>query len=193
MEQPRQDATSNDALENAREAELHTALTELSDLIRRTREELASLRVEDISALHVPSATDELDAVIAATEQATNIILDSAEELSELADSLPDSSAGPVMDSVTRIYEACNFQDITGQRIGKVVTTLRTIEVSVSKMLGVFEVATGDQTGPSGAAAEIDSQSRGPHELDESDLLNGPQLDGQAKLQDEIDALFEKG
>ena len=37
---------------------------------------------------------------------------------------------------VTRIYEACSFQDITGQRIGKVVTALKAIEGRVQQVGG---------------------------------------------------------
>jgi chemotaxis regulatin CheY-phosphate phosphatase CheZ len=36
--------------------------------------------------------------------------------------------AEDVQDHLTRIYEACNFQDIAGQRIGKVIETLSAVE-----------------------------------------------------------------
>ena len=124
-----------------REVLLHQSLLNLSEIIHRTRADLAALRMGDISSLHVPIATDELDAVVTATEQATNTILDAAEALSEQADTMAGEQAGPMMDSVTRILEACSFQDITGQRIGKVIATLHQIEGSVGKMLKVFDAS----------------------------------------------------
>ncbi len=43
-----------------------------------------------------------------------------------------------LQDATTRIYEACSFQDITGQRITKVVATLKTIERKVAHIIGTF-------------------------------------------------------
>ncbi|MFZ0374828.1 MAG: hypothetical protein WAL39_16140, partial [Xanthobacteraceae bacterium] len=75
---------------------------------------------------------DELDAVTAGTAQATQKILAAAEEIDQLADNLSAALKGrleqelaqDIADSVLRIFEACNFQDMIGQRVAKVMKTL---------------------------------------------------------------------
>jgi hypothetical protein len=75
---------------------------------------------------------DELDAVTAGTAQATQKILAAAEEIDQLADNLSAALKGKleqelaqdIADSVLRIFEACNFQDLIGQRVAKVMKTL---------------------------------------------------------------------
>jgi chemotaxis protein CheZ len=75
----------------------------------------------------------ELDAVTAGTAQATQKILAAAEEIDQLADNLTaalkgrieQESAQDISDSVLRIFEACNFQDLISQRVAKVMKTLK--------------------------------------------------------------------
>jgi chemotaxis protein CheZ len=82
----------------------------------------------------------ELDAVIDGTAQATQRILAAAEEIDQFADNLCAALKGrmeqelaqDISDSVLRIFEACNFQDLVGQRVAKVTKTLRMEEPSVS-------------------------------------------------------------
>jgi chemotaxis protein CheZ len=84
---------------------------------------------------------------------------------------------------VTRVYEACNFQDITGQRITKIVKTLQHIEVELDKIVGLFGDFDGADTEPREKKTKPEAPS------DES-LLNGPQLTETAATQEEIDALL---
>lgn len=82
----------------------------------------------------------ELEATADATAQATQKILAAAEEIDQLADNLSAALKGrieqelaqDISDSVLRIFEACNFQDLIGQRIAKVMKTLRIGEPSTS-------------------------------------------------------------
>jgi chemotaxis protein CheZ len=75
----------------------------------------------------------ELDAVIAGTARATETILTAAEEIDQLADNLSAALKGrieqdlaqDIADSVLRIFEACNFQDLIGQRVTKVMKALK--------------------------------------------------------------------
>ena len=72
------------------------------------------------------TATEELDNVVEATEQATSEILQAAEEIQEVAWTLREKGAeAELCDTLdqraTDIYTACSFQDITGQRTAKVV------------------------------------------------------------------------
>lgn len=159
---------------------LRNELNELLDFIRRARAEIAALQPQEISERQIPTATDELDAVVHATEAATGVFLDAAEELETMSAEFSGSAAERLSGIATRIYEASNFQDITGQRISKVVSTLRDIEARVYRMSLI------DGGSPDGASP------RAPHARDngERDLLNGPALPGAANSQEDIDALL---
>jgi len=154
----------------------------LSDYIQRARQEIAELRPDDIRNTHLPAATDELDAVVGATESATNQILEAMESLEELTDGMAPETAEKVTEVVTSVFEACNFQDITGQRITKVVTALQEIEARVVKLM----TALGDETVVTAQAQRAVHDAR-----EDADLLNGPQLPGEAVNQADIDALFD--
>jgi chemotaxis protein CheZ len=80
--------------------------------------------------------------------------------------------------AMMRIFEACSFQDLTGQRVTKVISTLRHIEDRVTRFadaLGVKDSAQKETT--------EDARKR-------EQLLNGPAANGPATSQDDIDALF---
>jgi chemotaxis protein CheZ len=78
---------------------------------------------------------------------------------------------------VTRIYEASAFQDITGQRITKIVRALQHIE---SKLQTLVEECGGAD----------DTAEGEPEVTGDAALLNGPQLGKNANSQTEIDLLF---
>ncbi|MFM7418837.1 MAG: hypothetical protein ACKO54_03925, partial [Alphaproteobacteria bacterium] len=111
----------------AKESALLAELEGLGRTIARAKAEIAALKVEDIRDAHIPSATDELDAIVEHTAHATNEILDCCETLEQMQAEFSGDAADKLQCAVTRIYEACSFQDITGQRIGKVVTALKAI------------------------------------------------------------------
>ena len=122
----------------ATEAALLAELEALGREVRRAKTEIAALRVEDINASHIPTATDELDAVVSHTAAATNEILDCCEILEGLQPRLSGPDAEALSGAVTRVYEACSFQDVTGQRIGKVVSALGAIESRVAAVTASF-------------------------------------------------------
>ena len=166
---------------------LYTEIEQLARFIERARSEIAAIRPDAVRAQHIPTATDELDAIVAATEQATNAIMASAEVIEGVAASLPDEAGAKLVDAVTAIYEACGFQDITGQRISKVVRTLKHIETTFDRITGTF----GDGATPAVPAdAPIDASVDADPD---KKLLNGPQLPTNAATQDDIDALFADG
>jgi chemotaxis protein CheZ len=158
----------------------YAELEELASYIRHAKEEIAEIKPKDISESHIPHATDELDAVVGATEEATNKIMDVCDTISGLASSCEAEIGQQLIDCTTRIFEACNFQDITGQRITKVVQTLKHIDVKVEALLN----ALGEEISHEGRAVGVSE------ELDEKALLNGPQLPHKAIDQDEIDRLL---
>lgn len=165
---------------SSREAGLLAEVEELGHMISAARAEIAALQVDDITASHIPSATDELDAIVAHTAAATNSILEVCETLDHVADSLQGESAQALQDATTRIYEACSFQDITGQRITKIVATLKTIDAKVAHMVGAFS-QRGSAASP---APSADPPPSG------QPLLHGPQLPANAMDQTDIDKLL---
>jgi chemotaxis protein CheZ len=163
---------------SAQETSLLAEVEELGKTIASAKAEIAALRVDDITEAHIPFATDELDAIVEHTATATNAILGSCETLDDVAGSLSGEPAAKLQDATTRIYEACSFQDITGQRITKVVGTLKTIEAKVAQIVAAFGGAA-PQIG-----CEVDDVAR------ESALLNGPQHPTVAMDQSDIDRLL---
>ncbi|HUA53050.1 MAG TPA: protein phosphatase CheZ [Candidatus Sulfotelmatobacter sp.] len=174
----------------AADLKLYAELEALARFIQNARSEIAAVRPHDIGSQDIPLATDELDAVVGATEEATGNILDAAEALSNLTSTLPPEAAEQVTAAVTRIYEACNFQDITGQRITKVVRTLKHIEERVSAMLSAFGEDTANKQAERSAEAPAAAPAAPAGKTDEKDLLHGPQLPDDAKKQAEIDAIL---
>jgi chemotaxis protein CheZ len=162
----------------AKEASLLQEIEELGHTIAIAKSEIAALRVDDITDHDIPFATDELDAIVEHTAHATHAILASCEMLDEVAESISGDAASKLQDAVTRIYEACSFQDITGQRITKVVTTLKVIEAKVAHIISTFGPATGSLQRAVG------------HVASDADLLNGPQLPAHAMDQSDIDKLL---
>ncbi|HAQ00066.1 MAG TPA: hypothetical protein DCQ35_08595, partial [Rhodospirillum rubrum] len=76
--------------------------------------------------------------------------------------------------------EACNFQDLTGQRITKVVNTMKFVEERVDKMMAIW-----------GRESFRDLEEDPPMiAAGDNRLLNGPQDVGKGISQDEIDRLF---
>ena len=170
---------------SAADLRFYSELEGLARYIREAKHDIASIKPKDISTDFIPSATDELDAVVGATEDATNKIMDVCDEISAVAESVPADVKEKLIACTTRIFEACNFQDITGQRITKVVETLKHIDVKVEALVK----AMGEEIHRSG-----DEETNAPKHLHAADpdkgLLNGPQLPKNAVSQDEIDKLL---
>lgn len=161
-------------------SEIYQELGALHAIIEETLHGAGVPGAADITDKHIPTATDELDAVVSATAEATGTIMDSCEALDEIAAQMGGEYADKISENVTKIYEACSFQDITGQRISKVVAALKSIEEKVSGLMNVL----GDGAG----TASEDSAGSG---RDDDGLLNGPQLPGGGISQDDIDKLLE--
>lgn len=155
--------------------------------IGRTKQEIAALHVSGAGSERVAR---ELDAVVEWTERATQQILTAAEDIDQSARTLTSALqseqdhalAGNIRDQVIRIFEACNFQDLSGQRISKVLATLKFVEHHVISMMDIW-----------GGRESFDGVSPPPAQ-DEGDakLLNGPKLEDDPGhvSQDDIDALF---
>lgn len=169
----------------AQELSLYAELEGLSRFIRHAKAEIAALRPDEIQDKHLPTAADELDAIVGSTEQATHVILDSVEKIEKASAGLQGEPKDAIGNAITNIYEACNFQDITGQRINKVVRTLKQIEDKVAGLVKAF----GDEIERAAGAAQAHAEPAAEADADKA-LLNGPQLPGNANTQADIDALF---
>jgi chemotaxis protein CheZ len=178
--------------EPASRLKLYQQLLSLATYIEMARQDVAAIRPTEIQASKIPAVTDDLDAIVAHTEEATSVILDAAEQLEKVSSRLDGESRTVVTDAVTRIYEACNFQDLTGQRITRVVKAVKDIEVKVDALVAALH----DQLGLSAeelASVSLIRETAGKIKAAksvEADLLNGPQNGASAKSQEEIDRLF---
>jgi chemotaxis protein CheZ len=164
---------------------LYAEIESLAHYIQNARAEIASLRPDEITDEHLPAAGEELEAIVGATEQATNSIMEAVEAIETVAAELPPEQAERITAAVTSVYEACGFQDITGQRISKVVNALRHIESKVQALL----VAFGGDALPPPAKKPASKRADGKDRPDEH-LMNGPQNAQEAISQDDIDALL---
>ncbi len=164
---------------------LRKELLEISAHIQQTRQEIAALRPDQAGGSRIVLATSELDAIVSATERATYDILNGAERIQAAVLKLPDSPdidpiAAEIGNQATEIMTSCSFQDLTGQRISKVVNALRYIETRINAMIEIWGV---DENTKAAAAPPMDTRP-------DAHLLHGPQLEGAAD-QNEIDSLFE--
>jgi chemotaxis protein CheZ len=169
---------------------LKVELDGIQEAILRTKREIATLHVSGFKGEEMTRVTDELDAVVGGTENATDRILAAAESIDDKAANLMarlkgDNAAlaADIQDRVVQIFEACNFQDLTGQRIMKVVNVLKFIEDRVMRMMEIWGGLETFQT------IEADESLR---RVGDAALLNGPALPEAAGIasQDDIDALF---
>ncbi|MGF1606691.1 MAG: protein phosphatase CheZ [Rhodothalassiaceae bacterium] len=155
----------------------------MSEYITNARSEIAALQPKDLEKARIPRAGLELDAIVSQTEEATNTIMESAEAIMAADPSDPDAYQTVIQDHVMAIFEACSFQDITGQRISKVVETLSYVEKRVFELRDLLGVTDADVE-----AAEDGSRER---DVDKA-LLNGPALQGEGIAQTDVDALMGK-
>lgn len=160
----------------------------LLDQVERTKKEIATLITQNTKDDRLATAARELQAVVRATEGATFTIIDIAERVDELlhdlrshtGDSTIVATADQIAETTVDLYEACNFQDITGQRIKKVVNTLQFVEERLAAMIEIWGADTL-------AVTEHSKDARDS----EGALLQGPQMEEDAIAQEDIDKLFD--
>jgi chemotaxis protein CheZ len=166
----------------AMDTRVYRELREIAGYIESMRQEIGVLQVNDLKNSRLPSAGEELDAIVKSTEKATNTIMECAETLMASDISDPVAFKALVDEKMLVIFEACSFQDITGQRIAKVVETLQHIETRVARFADVMRAKD--------LAGFLDDTERARAERKEKLLIHGPQLDGRGNAQEEIDELL---
>jgi len=165
---------------------LYAEIEALARYIEGAKAEIAEVRPDEIRDQHLPAATDELEEIVGATEKATNQIMEAVETIEEVAEEIDPEKGGKITDAVTHVYEACSFQDITGQRITKVVKALQQIENKVEALLAAF----GEEVARERKRQKKDGENDKTPEEKERELMNGPASAGEAVSQDDIDALL---
>ncbi len=181
------DAASEKSVEDVHLTVLRRELMEMAASIRKAKIEISAMKPAEsaASSKRINLATEELDAIVHATERATSDILNSAERVLEMAAKVRKhdltEEASELEAEATNILVSCGFQDITGQRISKVVATLRYLEERVDAMIRIW--------GLEGVKAEEIPSDVGDTRAD-AHLLNGPALrDGID--QSAVDSLFD--
>ena len=170
---------------------LKTELDLIYDAINRTKQEIAVLHGKSFNGSEMAKVTGELGAVVGGTEEATQQILEAAEAIDQAASALakvtsPDQQRllnEEIQERVVSIFEACNFQDLTGQRISKVMSTMKFIEHHITVMMDIWGGVDAIRVHAPGVIEERVGDAR---------LLNGPKVEGDAghASQDDIDAMF---
>ncbi|HYC02858.1 MAG TPA: hypothetical protein VED40_06170 [Azospirillaceae bacterium] len=168
---------------------IHVEISDIAGRIKATKVEMAALRHPLANEDRFVEASEELGQVVRATESATNVIIGAAEEIediiaevrSQLPEGYQNSRLNDLNDTILKIYEACNFQDLTGQRITKVVQALSFIEQRIDAMMGVWN------------QKEFEALPLPPSiaRKDEGLELHGPGKEAEKISQADIDALFD--
>jgi chemotaxis protein CheZ len=171
---------------------LKVELDLIHDAISRTKREIAVLHGKSFNGEEMAKVNGELGAVVGGTEEATQQILEAAEAIDNAAAALakvgtPDQQkrlSEEIQERVVSIFEACNFQDLTGQRINKVMTTMKFIENHIIVMMDIW----GGVDAIKAHAPPIFDEREG-----DAKLLNGPKMEGDVgnASQNDIDALFD--
>ncbi len=167
---------------------IFSELENLAGYIQDAKMEISSLNPNEVKNDFLPTAEIELSAIVEATAEATHAIMDACEGLEEVMSGLDGEAASTLMDSTTKIYEACTFQDITGQRINKVVTALQHIEGRIDLLISVFDIKI-DKSASIKKEEQIINVG-GAKVVSDEGLLEGPQLKGRGSSQAEIDDLL---
>lgn len=170
----------------------------LSFSIQETKREIAALYKAQGDKNRLEVVTHELDTIVRDTERATQSIMDLAERIDDAAQNIVSTAdnsyvasvAEEISNTAVKMFEACNFQDLTGQRITKVVNTLKLIEDRLMKIINIWgeedfmemEVPE-DPTGLDGLQKVLDRPT------DENEKVTQDKAD-QLMDQNDLDALF---
>lgn len=171
--------------EQTKDTRIRHDLIEMAEAIAQTRKEIAAMRPADQDDSQFSNATEELDAIVEATEKATSDILEAAEDIQETAWQMRENGVdGESCDKLdaraTDIYTACSFQDLTGQRTSKVVKALTFLENRVRSMIDIWGLDD----------IEIKHTTLNEDRPD-AHLLNGPARNGEGVDQSDVDQMLE--
>lgn len=123
-------------------AEVHGATQLLGYSEDNLSGQLVRLHEQVARMLAVPSGATrnsgmELEAVVQTTEAAANQIMEAAEAISDcVRHAIPDREAMAAINAkIDAIFEACAFQDLTGQRVRRAIEHLQHVESALTGMI----------------------------------------------------------
>lgn len=152
----------------------------LRQMLQHARQELAATTQARLQRM-----ADELESVRRDTGSATHTVLGAIEQIDDMAKTLAAAVkteqhralAQDIQEQATRIYEACNFQDIAGQRIANALLAIDAVESQLARV-----------------AAALDDRVTAQPTMQRHALVNGPRLDGDRGhvSQEDVDAIFSE-
>ena len=159
--------------------------------IQRIKLELASVKHPGVDQDMLGSVADQLNAIADETTDAANEIMEATEAIDvinqELTKQIKFGGARDYFDkigvNVARIFQACSFHDITGQRLSKIVRTINAIEGALNSLV----VIVGKDS-----ISALPMETNNLNRMDGDVELAGPQLETEeAMSQDDIDKMFD--
>ncbi len=165
---------------------LEENLKALFTYIQRVRQEIAALNRAGDGENKFETMGEQLDGIVEATMDATEIIMGAVESNANTVHELRKLTTGKkqnalldqMLENQSAVFEACAFQDLTGQRITKIIKSISYVEdrVNVLREIWGYDEA---ETKPADERTEDEK------------LINGPQVKAKAISQNEIDQLFD--
>jgi chemotaxis regulatin CheY-phosphate phosphatase CheZ len=168
-------------------AEIHATVQMVDFSETNLSGQLSQLREQVVALVAAPAAASrnsglELEAVVQATEAAANQIMEAAEAIGDwLRDGARDpASLHSVAERLNSIFEACSFQDVTGQRVRRAIHHLQQVETMLTELMPPDEKTLAPKAEPAS-----------PHDLAQNDIdqMFGVAAGGVAS-QAGIDKLF---
>ena len=159
--------------------------------------QLAKIQEQVAQMVAMPAAATrnsglELESVVQATEAAANQIMEAAEAIGDwLRDGGRDvGSMELVANKLNSIFEACSFQDVTGQRIRRAIQHLQHVETMLT------EITPGHGETPPSRVGGVVNPDLVQEDVDrvfalmaQSGSANGPVV-APALAQDDVDNMF---
>lgn len=168
---------------------LKSELLSLQQMTQRIRQEIDVIRNPSDETDHFQNISEQLNAIVQATEKATDTIMGAVENSDEnivklrsivIGNADAEEILNKMAVSSQLIFEACGFQDITGQRANIITTSLGYVEERINSIAALLDGKTIDDT-----RTDVSDKT------EDEKLLNGPQLEGKDLMQSDIDALFD--
>ncbi len=168
---------------------LEENLQALFTYVQRVRQEIASLNRAGDGVDKFATMGEQLDGIVEATMDATEIIMDAVETnanaVHELHELITDEKQTALLEKILKnqntVFEACAFQDLTGQRIAKIIKSVSYVEERVNALREIWGHEELDKV-------QIDAIDE---RTEDERLIHGPQIKSVAISQDEIDKLFD--
>lgn len=137
-------------LQLAEDERLRSEILNLFKYIQKMRSEIAQVNSRMDERTHFESASEHLDEIVLSTERATNSILEQLEEIDNITDALRENAdadqvpslCDKINEKTMAAIESCTFQDITGQRVGKIVKSIQFVEEQIDAMVALWAATT---------------------------------------------------